>query len=478
MKINAAKSGIESACRIIGAMAVALGFAMATAPTWATDMLCIARTNNDITLSWQFPGVLQSAGAIAGEWADMPEAVAGLTAPCPNSAMSFFRVRQPRFTIVDTGQTNCYGDAAKITAPAPGQPFHGQDAQYVSPAPAYTNNGNGTITDLNTGLMWVQPRGAKMTWDAAVAGAATNLTGGHADWRMPTIKELYSLIKFTGVNGPGITSTAGYVPFIDTNYFGFAYGSGVGSERVIDCQDWSATPYVSTTMNGDATIFGVNFADGRIKGYPKYTPGSGGTTGQVMFVRYVRGNPAYGTNNFVDNADGTVTDLATALMWSQADSAVGLSWSNALAWVQARNAANFLGHSDWRLPNAKELESIVDYARSPATTGSAAIDPIFGCTAITNEGGQTDYPFFWAGTTHLDGSATPLGVYVCFGRALGWMQLPPTFSWQLLDVHGAGAQRSDPKSGDPTSYPHGHGPQGDVVRINNFVRLVRGGLTQ
>jgi hypothetical protein len=46
----------------------------------------------------------------------------------------------------------------------------------------------------------------------------------------------------------------------------------------------------------------------------------------------------------------------------------------------------------------------------------------------------------------------------------------------LLDVHGAGAQRSDPKTGDASAYPHGHEPQGDVVRINNFVRLVRGGL--
>ena len=37
----------------------------------------------------------------------------------------------------------------------------------------------------------------------------------------------------------------------------------------------------------------------------------------------------------------------------------------------------------------------------------------------------------------------------------------------------AGAQRSDPKTGDPDDYPYGHGPQGDVIRIYNFVRLVR-----
>ena len=42
-----------------------------------------------------------------------------------------------------------------------------------------------------------------------------------------------------------------------------------------------------------------------------------------------------------------------------------------------------------------------------------------------------------------------------------------------MDVHGAGAQRSDPKSGDPVDWPTGHGSQGDAIRINNHVRLVR-----
>ena len=42
-----------------------------------------------------------------------------------------------------------------------------------------------------------------------------------------------------------------------------------------------------------------------------------------------------------------------------------------------------------------------------------------------------------------------------------------------MDVHGAGCQRSDPKVGDPANYPYGHGPQGDVIRIYNYVRCVR-----
>jgi len=147
----------------------------------------------------------------------------------------------------------------------------------------------------------------------------------------------------------------------------------------------------------------------------------------------------------------------------------------------------------------------VDYARAPDITGSAAIDPVFRCTAITNESGKADYPFYWISTTHASVLGGSAAIYVAFGRAAGWMQphagggppgmggarfggpgpgRPPGFgqqtsggfgTYQLRDVHGAGAQRSDPKAGDPRDYPHGRGPQGDVIRIYNFVRLVRGG---
>jgi len=59
------------------------------------------------------------------------------------------------------------------------------------------------------------------------------------------------------------------------------------------------------------------------------------------------------------------------------------------------------------------------------------------------------------------------------------MQQPfPPFNWELMDVHGAGSQRSDPKIGDPNDWPHGHGPQGDVIRIFNFVRCVRDAVSE
>jgi hypothetical protein len=188
-----------------------------------------------------------------------------------------------------------------------------------------------------------------------------------------------------------------------------------------------------------------------------------------------------------------------------------MNWEAALAWVEKKNAEKHLGRSDWRLPNVKELQSIVDYGRSPDTTRSAAIDPLFECTKITNEGGKDDYPCYWTGTTHATTFGGGAAMYIAFGRAAGWLSAralgggapdrrggppgrpggpapggpdqagpPPEGApeaegggYQFSDVHGAGAQRSDPKVGDPARFPHGRGPQGDVIRISNFVRLVR-----
>ncbi len=377
------------------------------------------------------------------------------------------------YVIVDTGQTECYDDLGETGCPQAGEAFFGQDARYDGVQPAYQDNGDGTVSDLNTGLMWQKTPGEKMTHAEAVANASIFDLAGYDDWRLPTIKELYSLILFSGIDPSGWSTTDNAVPFIDTDYFDFEYGDTSIGERLIDAQYWSATEYVSTTMNNDATAFGVNFADGRIKGYPAEAIGPPGNQfTKESFVCYVRGNTDYGVNNFADNGDGTVGDLATGLMWQQDDSGAAMDWQGALSYAEDLTLA---GYDDWRLPNAKELQGIVDYTRSPATTASAAIDPVFGATVIIDEGGQTNYPFYWTSTTHVGGqSSGTYAAYIAFGEALGFMEMPPgSGNYNLVDVHGAGAQRSDPKSGDPADWPYGHGPQGDVIRIYHHVRCVR-----
>jgi hypothetical protein len=389
------------------------------------------------------------------------------------------------FKIVDTGQTIYYNNQDEISAPVMGAAFYGQDASIDGFQPDYTDNGDGTVTDNITGLIWQQS--ADLTGDGiiniddklshaeALAGADTFNLAGYSDWRLPSIKEAYSLFMFSGEDPSGYegTDTEGLIPFINTDYFDVDYGDTDAGERIIDGQFASSSVYVGTTMNGDSTMFGVNFVDGRIKGYPM-GPMPGQTEDKQFYVLYVRGNELYGQNEFVDNGDSTVSDVATGLMWQQGDSEVGLDWETALELAQTRNTQNYLGYNDWRVPNAKELHSILDYSRSPSTSNSAAIDPIFTCTVIIDEGNEDNYPFYWSSSTHTNMQNGAWGAYVCFGEALGFMADPfPPFDVTLLDVHGAGAQRSDPKTGSADDYPEGHGPQGDVVRIDNFVRLVR-----
>jgi len=461
--------------------------------------------------------------------------LAGLSASCLGAS-------QP-YTIVDTGQSKCYDNRNEIAPPKPGQPFYGQDAQFHHHPPSYTLSADRrTVRDNNTGLTWqrspdtdgngVLNRSDKLTLAQAQAlPGKLNAAkfGGFTDWRLPSIKELYSLFDARGTDpsGPGGNDTSKLTPFIDTNYFQFAYGDPRTGERVIDSQYASSTKYVGKSVRGFGKLFGVNFADGRIKGYDLLMPGGG--VEKTFFVLCVRGNPGYGQNDFQDRSDGTIADRATGLMWSKSDSGQGLNWQDALAWVQKKNGEKYLGHDDWRLPSVKELQSLVDYTRSPDTSHSPAMDPVFTCTTITNDAHQADYPFYWSATTHAGFLGGGAAMYVAFGRAAGWMSPramaggppdrrggfgsgpgpdgpppfgpggPPDFAadaprgpdapgasergattgaagdYHYVDVHGAGAQRSDPKAGNPAMFPHGRGPQGDVIRIYNYVRLVRNG---
>lgn len=365
------------------------------------------------------------------------------------------------YPIVDTNLTHCFSDTAVITC---GQSFNGQDAQYNGLQPAYQNNGDGTITDLNTGLMWQADPIAKTTYADAIAGVGSFNLAGYTDWRVPTIQELYSLIDFTGIDASSAPDTSGVTPFINDDYFTFYYGNTGNGERLIDSQWVTSTIYIDTVMNGQECFFGVNFADGRIKCYPTAPRGNG------YFAIYVRGGNNYGVNNFVDNGNGTITDSATGLTWMQGDSGSGMTWGDALNYCENLSLARA---DDWRLPNIKALHTIVDYTRSPATTNSAAIDPLFTSTQITNEGGQADYPFYWSSTTHIAyPGSVQFAAYMVFGRGLGNMD--EFGGW--IDVHGAGSQRSDPKTSVPADEVDGHGPQGDARRANNYVRCVRGGM--
>lgn len=379
------------------------------------------------------------------------------------------------YPIVDTNQTQCSNHRHILEkCPKEGDIAFGQDAQYQGRLPSYTSNTNGTVTDNHTGLIWAQTidtngdgkitAADKMTYEQALIYAANLRLAGYVDWRLPSIKELYSLIMFDGQDPSGpIRGKMSIRPFIDHEVFGFESGDLLAGERLIDSQYVSSTRYVSKTMKVDDTVFGVNFIDGRIKGYGTEKRNHREKT---FYVLVVRGNTDYGLNDFSIHGSELIHDRATGLTWQRTDSQRGMSWPAALEYCERLELA---GQEDWRLPSIKELQSIVNYSRSPNATNSAAISPEFSISTIKNEAGIRDYPNFWSSTTHINLNNANNAAYIAFGRSLGFMH----GVW--LDVHGAGSQRSAPKVVGKRSYPKGKGPQGDAIRTDNYVRCVSGG---
>jgi hypothetical protein len=360
------------------------------------------------------------------------------------------------FTVVDTGIGHCYGPSGAISCPERGKRFFGQDAQYIGNQPAYKDNGDGTVTDLNTGLMWQKtPDFIKRSWEDAAPYARSLDLAGYKDWRLPTIKELFSLADFRG-------NIRARRPYIDTRYFAFQYPDTSAGYRIIDAQYWSSNVYVGLAMNGIIAAFGFNFADGRIKAYP-VKPHGRVKPRDLRYVRCVRG-PQYRLNDFRDNGDGTITDRATGLMWMKKDSGRPMNWAEALAYAENLSHA---GYTDWRLPNVKELQTVVDYRRAPDARPPAprgpAIDPVFDVTK--------EESWYWSSTPFIE---TGGACYVAFGQAFS------AWKWRgkLMNAHGAGAVRSDPKQGNPAAFLYGRGPQGDQIRIDNYVRCVRGGTAK
>jgi hypothetical protein len=358
------------------------------------------------------------------------------------------------YIINETGLTGFYNDRTAIAEPGTGEAYYGQDAHYPGNQFSFRDNGDGTVSDLNTGLMWQKSNfrlaftsygdyrtRMKIFLDSI---NSLGLLGGHDDWRVPTVKEQLSIADFSG-------NVKEWVPYIDTDVFDFIFPSenintfDPPGTRKIDAQHISANKYAGIVNNREEGFIAFNYADGHIKTYRYH---GRQTDENGYYLKLVRGNQDYGVNRFHDNADGTVSDLATGLMWQKRDDGVARDWAGALSYAENLELA---GHTDWYLPDVKELQSIVDYSRNNPALNTAFLE-------MSDPEG-----WFWSSTTYL-GITNRLGIYIAFGKAV---------NYRGVDTHGAGALRGDFKSGDPGDWPQGLGPQSDEVRIHNYVRAVR-----
>jgi hypothetical protein len=351
------------------------------------------------------------------------------------------------FSVTDSMQTSFYdGDGNTIDEPSSSEDYYGQDAMYTVNEPSFTDNGDGTVTDNITGLMWQQtPPSDKMSYDDAIDYVDDLITGGYVDWRMPTIQESFSLANLDGCLDAEDTSNA--IPYIDTDYFDFYYDS----VKAYTGSYWTSTTTVFMDDlydedDSESTVaeqnYGFNWADGHLKSYADgyYMDGSSSGESIPAGVRAVRGETGvFGENDYSLTDDGdTVTDSSTGLMWSQTDAEDGMNWNDALEYAESSELA---GYDDWRLPTPKELQSIVEYGK----TTIPAIDTDYFSF-------HQDDCYVWSSTTA--GDFTEMADYVAFGHGWGLDLTDGSLSSTddlttdaFSDVHGPGCIRADYKYG-------------------------------
>ncbi len=273
-------------------------------------------------------------------------------------------------TLPRTGQISTYDQTGKLID------FQGsgQDGEFqrgvVWPEPRFIVNGDGTVSDSLTGLMWLKdgncfgdlpwPTALQMVVDFNKNNALCHgFKTDYQDWFLPDINQLATLFDAQ----VGVTS----------DYL--RLGGFTSLQRGIY---WSATAYLNRL-----NAWGANFTNGSIASHNKlerhFLLIARVEKAEKTIIAKVGARPVapesvpaltQSGQRFVDNGDGTVTDGLTGLMWLQDASCLStLDWQGALAAMQLLNGGPGESgcpslskkYSDWSLPNAIELRSLIDY---------------------------------------------------------------------------------------------------------------------
>lgn len=269
----------------------------------------------------------------------------------------------------DTGQTNSYTDSL------------GEDSDYRINPPSYTKlDATGNELDIDatncvmvrdnvTGLIWevkkIEDDAGWQFWRETFSYRDANKLlidsinneklGGYSDWRLPSVKELVTIVDKGKKTIPLINKT--YFP--NTDY---------------EVAFWTSNVHYTRTDVGWVVFFNI----------AQLSPPPLGMDSH--FARAIRGKKK--ETDLRDNNDKTVIDVSTGLMWQQTEAGT-MTWEGALAYCESLELA---GYDDWRLPNYNELISIVDYS-----THSPAIDKTFFKDFPDIE---TTIPIYWTSTTY------------------------------------------------------------------------------
>ncbi len=348
-------------------------------------------------------------------------------APAPYSSLS-----GANFTAYDgsnalvalaaTGQTNSYtvGDDGSLSK---GTSW---------PAPRYTANPDGTVTDHLTGLVWLQNAGCfnTATWPNALthvnqlASGQCGLSDGSVagSWRLPNLIELESLVDISA-SGPALTpgnpfaNVSSGIYWTSTAYYGgeggsiyawvirFSDGEYVNDEvNNVMASSQNSVWAVKGTTAGAVKLQSTGF-------YVPYVSGDDGTLQQGVELTYPR---------WIDHGNGTVTDVMTGLIWLKQTSCVKQPWAEAVSSIN-QLASGQCGLTDgstagsWRMPNRNEMQSMADHIQ--ANEGQYFDYTILNLNdsvyqpAIFNN--FVEQQFYWTSSTDAADTSRAWTVYSC-----------------------------------------------------------------
>ena len=279
-------------------------------------------------------------------------------------------------TLWRTGQIGTYdGNGTKIDFQNSGQDGDLQRGE-PWPEPRFINNGDGTITDIMTGLIWLKDGKCFGTLKWHSAGKAvdafndnpkvfecTNYSASFSDWHLPTLTDLSSLLNAN--------------ESILSNYLNLQGFSAVQTGMY-----WTGSTYMNSL-----NAWSVDFRDGTISYKGKMEnlflllvrhPVAGKSQG-VITARHaleeslpenIDAIAGDSVRRFVDNGDGTITDITTNLMWLRdAGCFPQEQWQEAFEAISSLNEkarespcqGYTASYEDWIMPNRVELRSLVDY---------------------------------------------------------------------------------------------------------------------
>ncbi|MBW2704243.1 MAG: DUF1566 domain-containing protein, partial [Deltaproteobacteria bacterium] len=276
----------------------------------------------------------------------------------------------PAFPMPDSSSVYCSdGTSTLPSCPAPGEPAFGQDGNYPDP-PTYTVDTN-TVVDAGTQLVWQRGlANEQLDWWHARDYCATLELGGRADWTLPSRNELISIID-AGRQTPSIDLDA--FPNSPAGFF------------------WTASPVPFLSL-----AYGIRFDQGYVYDHDPVSQG------YVRCVTQVE-DPVLPRYRVVGSL---VEDLATGLFWQQTMGGDHITWTAALA---ACEDLALDGHDDFRLPDIKELQTLVDETRIDPCIDVAAFPGTLGEWAWSSTP-SADYPRMAWAVSFTDGYSTPAAV--------------------------------------------------------------------